>query len=151
VPSAGITLSLVIQWFFSSIFQAKLCSYHIYEQTVFQWPNLVLNIPQYYDGVMTEKRGLSSVTNTFTDHCRRQYAILRLTEWGHISPTKTGQYTNIEEPFRTSACIHHASPWVEIIQEDVLSDDISWPKFNSFSWKYIVCNYNASLPNTSNH
>jgi hypothetical protein len=55
VPSAGIRLIHAIQWFSSSIFQAKHCSYHIYESTVFQWPNLVLNIPQHYNGDMSEK------------------------------------------------------------------------------------------------
>jgi hypothetical protein len=55
VPSAGFRLIHAIQWFFSSIFQAKLCSHHIYEQTIFQWPNLVLNIPQHYNGVTSEK------------------------------------------------------------------------------------------------
>jgi hypothetical protein len=56
------------------------------------------------------QRGLSLLTNIFTDHCRRQYAVLRLTEWGHLSPTKTGQNMNTEGPFRMSACTNHASP-----------------------------------------
>jgi hypothetical protein len=67
-----------------------------YEKTLYKQP-----VPQ---------RGLSFLTTTFTDHCRRQYAILRLMEWGHISPTKTGQTMNIEGLFRISACINHASP-----------------------------------------
>jgi hypothetical protein len=55
VPSTGLRLIHATQWFFSSIFQAKLCSFHISEQTIFQWPNLVLNIPEPYNGAMSDK------------------------------------------------------------------------------------------------